>query len=148
LAASAPDLATNVNKKLIQNNTTNSNRTDLIANGHHLKMITNEPQKTKHDDIWEEEDEDDDDSDHHTPSPPVKNKQTLNNNHVNTQQVRLTIQITFVNIYFLDKKINIDCNYKIRRSFNDNKYCDFRTFTTIISSITINCNSKKNSRDF
>jgi hypothetical protein len=94
LVASAPNLAKNVNKKLTQNETTNSNRNDFIANGHNLKITTNE----QHKDIWAEEEDDDDDNnhdsdhDHHTQhittqSQPIKNNQIVNNNHINTQQV-------------------------------------------------------------
>ncbi len=85
LVASAPNLAKNVNKKLTQNETTNSNRNDFIANGHNLKMTINE----QHNDIWAEEEDDDDDTDHdhHTQSQPIKNNQIVNNNHINTQQV-------------------------------------------------------------
>ncbi len=85
MVASAPNLAKNVNKKLTQNETTNSNRNDFIANGHNLKMTINE----QHNDIWAEEEDDDDDTDHdhHTQSQPIKNNQIVNNNHINTQQV-------------------------------------------------------------
>jgi hypothetical protein len=83
----APEVANTVNKKLIQ-----SNRNDFIANGQNSKLITNDKQITKHDDIWEEAEDDDDDDiadDHYKqqivkPSEPVKDTPIINN----TQQVR------------------------------------------------------------
>ncbi|CAF2393329.1 unnamed protein product [Rotaria sp. Silwood2] len=102
LAASAPDLANNVNKKLKQNDTINNNRNDFIANNHNLKIATIEQPKTKYNDIWAEEDDDDDDDDdeddndnvHHKQeitkkSQPIKNKQIVNNNNLDSQQVKI-----------------------------------------------------------
>jgi hypothetical protein len=94
LAAKAPDLANNVNKKLIQKDLTNSNRNDFIANGQNSKIPIIEKQKIKQEDIWEEQedDDDDDDNDYKQPiikqSPPIENNQIMNNNNKsNSQQV-------------------------------------------------------------
>jgi len=93
LAAKAPDIANNVNKKLIQKDLTDSNRNDFIANGHNAKMTIIEKQKIKQEDFWEEEeDDDDDDNDYKQPiikqSQPIENNQTVNNNKSNSQQVK------------------------------------------------------------
>ncbi|CAF0822412.1 unnamed protein product [Rotaria sordida] len=104
LAASAPDLANNVNKKLKQNDKINNNRNDFIANNQNLKKTTIEQPKTKYNDIWAEEDDDDDDDDdddkddddnaYHKEeitkkSQPIKSKQTMKNNNLNIQQVKV-----------------------------------------------------------
>ncbi|CAF3781992.1 unnamed protein product [Rotaria magnacalcarata] len=99
LAASAPDLATNVNKKLKQVDPINNNRNDFIANSQNLKT-TNEQPKTKYNDIWaEDEDDDDEDEDKDVgdvnvphkqeitkPSLPVQDKPITKHNNVNTQK--------------------------------------------------------------
>jgi len=92
LAAKAPDLANNVNKKLIQKDLTNSNRNDFIANGQNSKITIIEKQKIKQEDIWEEQEDDDDDNDYKQPiikqSQPIENNQIVNNNNKsNSQQV-------------------------------------------------------------
>ena len=96
LLPTAPDLANTVNKKLTQ-----SNRDDVIANGHNSKVITMEKLKTKHDDLWEEDEDDDDDDDeidniHQKQQPvklpqPVKNLPTVNNNHLHQSNSQLNV---------------------------------------------------------
>ncbi|CAF1463871.1 unnamed protein product [Rotaria magnacalcarata] len=102
LAASAPDLATNVNKKLKQVDPINNNRNDFIANSQNLKT-TNEQPKTKYNDIWaEDEDDDDEDEDKDVgdvnvphkqeitkPSLPVQDKPITKHNNVNTQKSKI-----------------------------------------------------------
>jgi len=94
LAAKAPDLANNVNKKLIQKDLTNSNRNDFIANGQNSKMPIIEKQKIKQENFWEEDDDDDEDDDDNykqniiKQSQPIENNQIMNNNKSNSQQVR------------------------------------------------------------
>jgi len=87
LAAQAPDLANNVNKKLTQKDLITSNRNDFIANGQNSKMTIIEKQKTKHDDIWEEEEDEDDDNDYKQ-SQPIRTNQTTKKNNSNSQQVQ------------------------------------------------------------
>jgi hypothetical protein len=88
LAAQAPDLANNVNKKLTQKDLITSNRNDFIANGQNSKITIIEKQKTKHDDIWEEEEDDEDDDDDYKQSQSIKTNQTSNKNNSNNQQVQ------------------------------------------------------------
>jgi len=97
LAAKAPDLANNVNKKLTQKDLINSNRNGFIANDHNTKTTLIEKPKIKNDDLWEEEEDDSDDDDNDNTnykqqiikqSQPVKNNQIMNNNKSNSQQVQ------------------------------------------------------------
>ncbi len=94
MAAKAPDLANNVNKKLIQKDLTNNNRNDFIPNGQNSKMPIIEKQKIKQEDFWEEDDDDEDDDNNNNykqniikQSQPIENNQIMNNNKSNSQQV-------------------------------------------------------------
>lgn len=97
VAASVPNLAINVNKKLKQADIIIPNRNDIMANGHSFKAPVDEQPKTKYNDIWAEDDDDDDDSDNAISSrteqkiikqpQPVKNKQSIKHHNLDTQQV-------------------------------------------------------------
>jgi hypothetical protein len=76
LAASATDLAKNVNKKLTQKDKTNIN---VISDNHHSQPAIIEQQKPNHSDFWDVEDDDDDEQQ----AQPVPN-----NSNLNLQQVR------------------------------------------------------------